>query len=182
MHARPKCVQNACARGFSRAFKQALVLDVEVFYGRLRDVAERQLEGLVLAAWRSRRLVYGGDAVKEALPQATLGVLATDARAVAKETFVQEAAQNGKMLVWSSKFQLGKWLGRSEVGVMAVMDSAIAQAMRRAIALSTLAGSETNGRAVTDGSEPAAMSAAVDASEDTLGANASREDESSEVR
>ncbi len=103
VHARPQCIQTACSKGFSRAFKEPLKLESSVFYRRLQDVTERQLEGLVLAAWRSRRLVYGGEAVKEALPEAALGVLARDARSVGKETFVQEAAQSGKMLMWSTK-------------------------------------------------------------------------------
>jgi predicted RNA-binding protein YlxR (DUF448 family) len=176
VHARPKCVELACSKGFSRAFKQPLQLEVGQFYSQLHAVAERQLEGLVLAAWRSRRLVYGGDAVKEALNEAPLGIVAADARAVAKESFVQEAARSGKMLIWSTKTQLGSWMGRSEVGVLAVMDGAIAQAMRRAIALSNLAGYKT------DGCEPANMGAPVEAFEETLGDDAPREDESSEVR
>jgi predicted RNA-binding protein YlxR (DUF448 family) len=175
VHARPKCVEVACARGFSRAFKEPLQLDAGVFYRRLSEVAERTLEGLVLAAWRSRRLVYGGDAVKEALPGAALGVLATDARSVAKESFVQDAARNGKMLIWSNKTQLGKWLGRSEVGVIAVLDGAIALAIKRAIALSTLS-DFTHSRG-----QSAVMDTAVEI-EETQEPMAPREDESSEVR
>lgn len=181
VHARPACIKAACTRGFSRAFKQDLQLPARDFYRRLKEVSERQLEGLVLAAWRSRRLVYGGDAVKEALPTAALAILATDARSVAKETYVQEAASRGKMSLWSTKVQLGKWLGRSEVGVLAVMDGAIAVAMKRAIALSTLAESETK-ETKTDGSEPAVIAAAVEADAETPGGDALREDESSEVR
>lgn len=181
VHARPTCIQAACARGFSRAFKENLQLPARDFYRRLKEVSERQLEGLVLAAWRSRRLVYGGDAVKEALPTASLAILAADARSVAKETYVQEAARRGQMSIWSTKVQLGKWLGRSEVGVLAVMDEAIAVAMKRAIALSTLAGSEMN-ETKTDGSEPAVIAAAVEADAETPGGDALREDESSEVR
>lgn len=176
LHARPQCIGVACAKGFSRAFKEPLKLAVQVFYDRLREVAERQLEGLVLAAWRSRRLVYGGDAVKESLPLAPLGVLATDARSVAKEVYVQDAAQSGKMLIWSTKAELGKWLGRSEVGVMAVMDVAIATAMRRAIALSSLADGKMEDR------EFATADAAVEVFEETHGVEAPRKDESSEVR
>ncbi len=62
------------------------------------------------------------------------------------------------------------------MGVLAVMDRAIAVAMKRAIALSTLAECETRS------CEPETMVPAVDAFEEAPGADAPREDESSEVR
>ncbi len=138
VHPRTACLEKACARGFARSFKRPVVAKVEALLEHLKQAATRRLGGLILAASRARHLVCGRDAVKEALPKAALIVMATDARAVAKDAALQRAGLDGKVVCWSTKAELGHLLGRAEVGVFAVTEHALAEAMRRVMALSCL--------------------------------------------
>ena len=138
VHARMSCLQRACARGFARSFKAPVAATVEELVQQLNLTATRRLNGLLLAASRARHLVCGRDAVKEVLPVAALIVMATDARSVAKDSALQRAGLEGKIVCWSTKAELGHLLGRAEVGVFAITEHSLAEAMRRGIALSCL--------------------------------------------
>lgn len=139
VHPQPQCIERACNRGFSKAFETLVRTTAAELGEQIRSAAERRLAGLLLASFRSRQLVYGRDAVKEVLDDAPLVIMARDAQAVAKDGDLQRAGFDGKVVWWSTKAQLGHWLGRSEVGVVAITEPSIAEAMRRAIALVSLA-------------------------------------------
>lgn len=138
MHPERSCIARACARGFSKAFATHIQVTAEQVLAQIHFAAERRLAGLLLASSRSRQLVYGRDAVKEVLSETPLVIMATDAQAVAKDGDLQRAGLQGKVVCWSTKGQLGHWLGRSEVGVVAITDASIADVMRRTIALTGL--------------------------------------------
>ncbi len=138
MHPQRSCIERACARGFSKAFATRIQVSAGEVIAQICFAAERRLVGLFLASARSRQLVYGRDAVKEVLSETPLIILATDAQAVAKDGDLQRAGLDGKVVCWSTKAQLGHWLGRSEVGVVAITDASIADVMRRTIALTGL--------------------------------------------
>lgn len=147
LHPQLTCIERACSRGFSKVFGAAIRTTAPELLEQLRSAAERRLSGLLLASLRSRQLVYGRDAVKEILGQNPLVIMALDAQAVAKDGDLQRAGFEGKVVWWSTKAQLGLWLGRSEVGVVAITERAIAEVMRKTIALASLApGSTGNSR------------------------------------
>lgn len=139
VHPVPSCIERACSRGFAKALAVAVRTTAGEMFEQIRGAAERRMAGLVLASARSRQLVYGRDAVKEVLGQAPLVILALDAQAVAKDGDLQRAGLAGKVVMWSTKAQLGHWLGRSEVGVVAITERSIAEVMRKTIALASLA-------------------------------------------
>jgi len=94
----------------------------------------RRLEGLVGGAWRARQLAVGTEAVRESLEQRTLHLLllATDA-AGSRDDFEQAATRLGRRcLVLGTKTELGAMLGRQTVGVLGVLDEAIAEELRSA--------------------------------------------------
>lgn len=139
VHPQPACLARACSRGLAKAFGARVKTTLAELLEQLRTAAERRLAGLLLASFRSRQAVYGRDAVKEVLSQAPLVILALDAQAVAKDGELQRAGLEGKVVLWSTKAQLGHWLGRSEVGVVAITEASIAEVMRKTIALASLA-------------------------------------------
>lgn len=138
VHPQPACLERACPRGLSKAFETSIRITARELSAQVALAAERRLVGLLLAASRSRHLVFGRDAVKEVLEKAPLVLLATDAQAVAKDAELQRAGVAGKVVCWSTKENLGHWLGRSEVGVVAILEASIAEVMRRTIALAGL--------------------------------------------
>jgi uncharacterized protein len=203
VHPQPTCIERACSRGFAKAFSAAVRTTSVELFEQIRGAAERRLAGLLLASARSRKLVYGREAVKEILAHAPLVILACDAQAVAKDGDLQRAGFEGKIVLWSTKAQLGLWLGRSEVGVVAITERSIADVMRKTIALASLAstprgaGAAGSGRIVgpaadfaadegADGAAPRLESdAAAGPSASESGASEStavRDEELSEVR
>jgi len=170
VHPQSACLGRACSRGFAKAFGARVHTTLTDLLEQLANAAERRLAGLLLASFRSRQAVYGRDAVKEVLGQAPLVIMALDAQAVAKDGELQRAGLEGKVVLWSTKAQLGHWLGRSEVGVVAITETSIAEVMRKTIALASLApGPRGSGAA---GSGRLASTAAGDAAGEGAGAPA----------
>lgn len=150
VHSRRACIERACSKGFSRAFSAHVRVSADALTAQINEAATRRLAGLLMASFRSRQLVYGRDAVKEVLSEAPLVILAKDAQSVAKDGDLQRAGAQGKVVFWSTKEQLGQWLGRPEVGVVALTDGAIADVVRRTIALSELSREADQSRVVEE--------------------------------
>lgn len=103
----------------------------------LARAAVRRGAGLVGAAYRARHLALGSDACREAFHEmrAKLVILATDARAAQKESWLESAAAQGLLAAWSTKAELGAMVGREELAVLVVTDEGLAQNLRRVMAM-----------------------------------------------
>lgn len=104
---------------------------------KLARAAARRGVGLIGAAHRARHLALGSDASKAAFDEgrARLVILATDARAAKRESWLEAAATRGLLAAWSSKAELGAIVGRDELAVLVVTDEGLAQSLRRVMAM-----------------------------------------------
>lgn len=138
VHAHPECLKQAASRGFSKSFKQKVTCSLEAMEANIAAAAERRIMGLLGAAWRSRRLLLGGQAVADDLQAVQLGLLADDARAAASDAHVAELGARGRLIVWGSKSRLGDALGRGDVALVGLTDPGLAAAVRFAVSLTQL--------------------------------------------
>lgn len=131
VHPRPDCLREAAKRGLSRTFRAPVRTSQEELTQLLRGAADRRIEGLLSAAWRGRKLSVGADPVAESLAagKGLLVVLARDARAAADGSAVAAALVAGRVQVWGTKADIGRAVGRAEVGVVAIEDPGFAQAL-----------------------------------------------------
>ena len=137
VHARQSCVQSAARKGLPRAAKAKVRVDYQTLAAQIAAQADRRASALVGSAWRARRLAAGADAVRAATTTGQpLLLVARDAAAAAKLSQVKQAQEDGRAVAWGTKSQLGALLGRGEVGVVAIEDDGIAEALRHAISLS----------------------------------------------
>ncbi len=134
----------------SRSFRAPVMTTPEAARERLRAAANKQVRALLGSARRQKQLVYGTDAVSEVYRRgdAHALVVATDARAAASSDSVRDAAARGRAAAWGTKSSLGVILGRSEVGVIAVLEERLATALFGAIALAHLKAPPTTTRRV----------------------------------
>jgi hypothetical protein len=150
VHPRVKCIDAAAARGFSKSYKCHVKAEGAQVRQTLAAAAERRLSGLLTAAQRSGHLLYGAQAIQDALRlkeerfkstprQVELLLLARDARAAAAEGFVAELVARGKVTIWGTKAELGERLGRGDVALVALCDAGIGRAVSFAISLVLLA-------------------------------------------
>lgn len=129
VHPTRECVRRAAERGgFARALGAKLTLDAESLCGMAGAQYARRLEGLLLAAQRSGALVAGTDAVRRLLAEAPppLLLVAEDAAGRREEIAEHAARLGGRCVVYGSKEELGRLLGRAEVGVLALLEAGIA--------------------------------------------------------
>jgi predicted RNA-binding protein YlxR (DUF448 family) len=141
VHPTRECFAKACKHGFSKAFKTK-VADMSATLGvELVEAVDRRIEGLLGGANRSRQLAIGADAVVSACAEekASLVIVAADAAAAAQLGAVLRAVDSGNAVVWGTKGQssgprkgLGSIFARNEVGVVAVLSSGVADAIRHA--------------------------------------------------
>lgn len=180
VHARPSCVEKAAQKGLSRAAKGkvSLLWDeapdapedegtapsgklVPLDAGSLSRVIvralDRRVQGLVVAAARSRKVALGADAVTSAdgRGEADVIVVATDAAAGSELSAVRRAVSEGRAVAWGTKKILATLCSaaasskRAEgLAVVAIIDDRIAAALREAVqAASALAAPPMEGAA-----------------------------------
>lgn len=137
VHPRPDCLAGAARGGFARSFRTSVAVALEELAEGLAVAADRRVEGLLSSAWRAGQAALGSQAVKEALAAdgAELVVVARDARAAAETPWVAEAVRTGRAAAWGDKSRIGRAVGRNEVGVVAVLDEGLADALSRAIGM-----------------------------------------------
>ncbi|MBK7581583.1 MAG: DUF448 domain-containing protein [Myxococcales bacterium] len=135
VHARAKCISEACRKGFMKSFKSAVEADPAVLSELIARAAERRIFALLASALGSRRLVVGAAEVKEALGrrQARLVIVATDARAAAESHEVRAAIASGLARAWATKSELGRATHRTETGIVAVLDPGLGRALAQTI-------------------------------------------------
>ncbi|HEY5959957.1 MAG TPA: DUF448 domain-containing protein [Polyangiaceae bacterium] len=109
----------------------------------LAAAAKRRAAGLISAAYRARYVALGSDASRQAFHEgrARLVVLASDALAAGKESWIETATAKGLLAVWSTKAELGALMGRDELAVLTVLDSGLAQSLTRVFAMTIPAAS-----------------------------------------
>ncbi len=131
VHPRRECLAGAAKRGLSKAFRTGLRTTEEELHASLMAQAERRAGSLLLSAKGAGKLCVGKTDVDEALEQgrALLLVVASDARAATDSRLVQKAIADGSARVFLNKEGLGKLLGKSEVGVLAVVDQGLSRAL-----------------------------------------------------
>ncbi len=141
VHPRPECLASSVPRGLERALRGKVTAGAAQVTALLRQAGARRLLGLVSAARRARKAAVGSTAVKEALQggRAKLVIVAVDARSAADTPGLEQAVRAGMALAFGNKAELGNALGQAEVGVVAITDDGLAQAIGRAHALTVLA-------------------------------------------
>lgn len=151
IHAHPRCLTRL-SQSLARSFKSRVVTSDEDAIQRLAQAAEQRAWQLLGSARRRGLLAVGGSEVEEAWQagRAKLALVARDARAVAETDTVRAAISAGVARVWGDKASLGRLLGRSEVGVVAITDQRLADGVFDAIAMALLASGIL-------GSQPAAI-------------------------
>ena len=152
VHPRPDCLAKAVQRGLAKAAKgrvsavasetgELLPLRPDTLAAAIKAAMDRRIEGLLVAAVRSRQVALGADAVTGACErgEAALLVVACDAAAAADLAEVRRAIAEGRAVSWGTKQSLGA-LGiggeatrPSGVGVVALTSSRIAAAVREAV-------------------------------------------------
>jgi len=140
VHPRPDCLRDAVRRGLARSFGAPVTTSLEELLALLRAAADRRAAALLSSAWRARRLELGADAVAAALAEraAVLVVVAADARAAAETPGLDGAIAAGLARVWGTKADLGRAVGREEVGVVAVLDAGLGRALSTALELAQM--------------------------------------------
>jgi predicted RNA-binding protein YlxR (DUF448 family) len=137
VHARPACVQSAATRGLARAARGRVATDMAALAAQIVAQADRRIGALIGSAHRAKRVAIGADAARAACRAdvAPLVVVARDAQAAAKLDEVMRAQARGDAVAWGDKAQLGALVGRQDVGVIAIVDTGIAESLRHAVAL-----------------------------------------------
>jgi predicted RNA-binding protein YlxR (DUF448 family)/ribosomal protein L7Ae-like RNA K-turn-binding protein len=163
VHAARVCLEKASRAGIARAVRGAPRLEGAALTlpGLARAVVEaygRRIVGLLAAARRARKLTWGSDAVAASLAagEASLVVVATDAAAAADRSEVRAAVREGRAIAWGDKATLGR-LARgddAEVGVVAVTDSRLSQAIREARTVVDVASSAADGSGPRKSNQP----------------------------
>lgn len=135
-HARFTCVSNAVRNGgFQRAFKRKLQLSAPELAEWARGQYERRIDGLLSTASRvPGALALGGEAAREQLRTSAPALLVVADDAAGRRDELREAAERlgGRCAVFGDKQHLGALFGRAELGVIAVLDTGIAKAIREA--------------------------------------------------
>ena len=139
VHPSLDCVTKACKFGLARSFKTAIKATSEELANEISAAYMRRAEGLLLAAKRAKTLTVGADETLSALaqhPNATV-IVANDAASIVKRTEIATAIAEGRACTWTNKAGLGRMLARDEVAVCAVIDVAMAEALRHAVGVAS---------------------------------------------
>jgi hypothetical protein len=130
VHPRPDCLAKAVQRGLARAAKgrvhairseravgdaeELLPLTAETLAAAIKASMDRRVQGLLVAAIRSKNAAIGADAVKSACErgEAPLVLVACDAAAAAELSQVRKAVAEGRAVAWGTKSGLGSLVGQ----------------------------------------------------------------------
>jgi predicted RNA-binding protein YlxR (DUF448 family)/ribosomal protein L7Ae-like RNA K-turn-binding protein len=140
LHPRPECLKKI-GPALAKSFKARIDTTSSEAISRLASAGRVRVRHLLGAGRRERLVAEGSELTEEAwnLGQAALVLVAEDARSAADLTAVRQAVARGQARVFSTKSDLGRIFGRPELGVLAVLDERLAQALFGAIALALLA-------------------------------------------
>ncbi|MCB9591879.1 MAG: DUF448 domain-containing protein [Sandaracinaceae bacterium] len=138
VHPRRACIVRAAkGGGFARSLRSQVAVDVEALCALIQSGYSARIEGLLMAALRKRAASLGSDATRAALRDgsARLVVLARDAAGRRGEV-VSLAERDGLLVIeHGTKSQLGRLVGRDELGVFAILDERIASELATVVSL-----------------------------------------------
>ncbi len=140
VHPKRACVEAAVTRGgFARALRHEVTVDWRELARDAADQIRRRAMGLVVAAWRSRQAAVGTDAVRDAMRSGKVELLVVAADAAGRRDELEAAAKalGRACVVAGTKEELGRLLGRGDVGVLAILHSGIADELSRALGRAT---------------------------------------------
>lgn len=135
VHPRRACLDAAVKSGaIRRAFKRELHTDSGQIAAWAREQYQRRIDGLIVAASRSGQAVAGTERVREAIASRRICMLIVADDAAESRNDVLDAASRlgGSCLVHADKSHLGRLFNRDQIAVVAVTDSAIADALTEA--------------------------------------------------
>lgn len=125
VHPTRACLVRAVERGgFARALGTKLDLNADALCRAAVAQLERRIDGLLLAARRSRALALGTESVKKALDDGTVALLVVAKDAAGRRAELEARAPRSVSI--STKAELGRLMGRAELSVMAILDVGIA--------------------------------------------------------
>lgn len=140
VHPRYRCVEAAVRTGALRRGLKGPTGAPSLSARELADAAlaqyEQRAQGLLLAARRAAKCALGEKAVREAMNErrVSLLVVATDAEG-SREELASAAERLGRgSIFFGTKTSLGKLFGRDALGILAVLDSGIANELRSVVA------------------------------------------------
>jgi predicted RNA-binding protein YlxR (DUF448 family) len=141
VHPRPRCLALA-PRGLTKSLRRRVDTSAGHLGAQLEEAARRRVAGLLGSAVRSRQVTLGAENAGAAWQsgKVELLVVARDAAAGAMVGSVMNAIAQGGAVAWGTKAELGKLLGRSEVGVLGISSRSIASAIRSAMVMITSVG------------------------------------------
>ena len=139
VHGNAECIRRGLRGAFQKSFKGQGTLKALPFLEQLQAQAERRIGGLLSASRASGNSVFGGDSVADAYAAASLVILAVDAAATSQLPVVSTALQEGKLIVWGTKREIGIAVGRPETAIASVQNAHIASAIQAAVALREIA-------------------------------------------
>jgi predicted RNA-binding protein YlxR (DUF448 family) len=133
VHPDRACIRSASLRGgLARVLRGAGArVDPESIEHMIVQQLQRRVAGLLSSAQRKRGLALGAEAVRAAL-QAGRGYLlirASDSRGKVTELSRAAIALGCATVTWGTKATMGDAFGRSDLGVLLVMDRGIARAV-----------------------------------------------------
>jgi len=140
IHPRRGCVEAAARKGgLSRGFRTQMKVEPAELIELLSAQYEARMRGLLLAARRSGALAVGTDAVREAMGRVEGALLIVAADAAGRREEIEQAATRlaKACIVFATKDELGRLLGRATVGVCLVLESGIAAELARTATLLT---------------------------------------------
>lgn len=179
VHPSRACVELAARKGgFARALRKSVAIDAGALCSAAAALYEKRAESLLLAAARRKLLAIGTDAVREALrgrlPVADLRdrkagavgaagaqgaveshvellLVAEDADGRREELRAQAERIGRRCVVMGTKESLGRLFGRSELGVLGILDRDLADEVVRCV---TRASALSSGSPGSRGDEP----------------------------
>ena len=133
LHPRRSCIRAAERRGVLRRLRGDI--DPESIEREMRRRFEERVVGLLSSAQRSRTIEIGAEAVKRSLRsgKGRLLLVSEDWRGFRDDVVARSTGQACARASWGTKASLGRALGRSEVGVVLLLDEGIAQEVTRCL-------------------------------------------------
>lgn len=137
VHPRRSCLVAAARRGgFARGFRRRVEADTDDLVAQAVAQYRRRVEGLLTAARRSGSIALGTEAVRAELRRRAPALLLVAEDAAGRREELERTAERlgERCVVFGNKTDLGRLLGRDEVGVLAITDRGIAEEVARAAA------------------------------------------------